>query len=141
MAFKVYNAREEATKASRKARLKQKAELQANLLERHTQALVAALRLATGQRCVPRSHHQEPASNAVMRATGPANAQTPGSQQSPALVTNIRDIGRVIVSGRLRPRPYRAEVWAPKRPFPPRTPPWNFSPLVKIDGAQTRGPP
>ena len=50
MAFKVYNAREEATKASRKARLKQKAELQANLLERHTQALVAALRPATGQR-------------------------------------------------------------------------------------------
>ena len=50
MAFKVYNTREEAAKASRKARLKQKAELQANLLERHTQALVAALRPATGQR-------------------------------------------------------------------------------------------
>ena len=43
-------AQEEATEASCKARLKQKAELQANLLERHTQALVAALRPATGQR-------------------------------------------------------------------------------------------
>ena len=53
MAFKVYNAREEATKASRKARLKQKAELQVNLLERHTQARVAALQPATGQKVGP----------------------------------------------------------------------------------------
>ena len=50
MAFKVYNAREEAAEASHKARLKQKAKLQANLLERHTQALVAALWPATGQK-------------------------------------------------------------------------------------------
>ncbi|KAJ1073611.1 hypothetical protein K5549_021338, partial [Capra hircus] len=50
MAFKVYNAQEEAAEASRKARLKQKAKLQANPLDRHTQALVAALRPATGQK-------------------------------------------------------------------------------------------
>ena len=53
MAFKVYSAQEEATKASCKARFKQKAELQANLLEKHTQALVAALQLATGQKVGP----------------------------------------------------------------------------------------
>ena len=93
MAFKVYNAREEATKASRKARLKQKAKLQANLLERHTQALVAALRPATGQKVGPQKPPPGPASNVVMRATGPANAQTPGSRQSPALVTNSWDRG------------------------------------------------
>ena len=141
MAFKVYNAQEEATEASHKARLKQKAELQADLLERHTQALVAALRPATDRRLVPRSHRQKPASDAVMRATGPTNAQTPGPRQSHAPVANNQDIGRVIVPGQLRPWPYRAEVWAPKRTFPPHTPPWNFSPLMKIDGAQTQGPP
>ena len=54
MAFKVYNTREEAAEASCKARLKQKAKLQANLLERHTQALIAALRPATDRRWVPR---------------------------------------------------------------------------------------
>ena len=48
MAFKVYNAWEETAEANRKARLKQKAELQASLLNQHTQALVAALRPATG---------------------------------------------------------------------------------------------
>ena len=53
MAFKVYNAQEETTKASCKARLKQKAQLQADLLEKHTQALVAALRPATGQKVGP----------------------------------------------------------------------------------------
>ena len=42
MAFKVYNAREETVEASRKARLKQKADFQASLLNQHTQALVAA---------------------------------------------------------------------------------------------------
>ena len=103
MAFKVYNTREEAAKASRKARLKQKAKLQANPLDRHTQALVAALRPATGQKVGPQKPPPGPASNVVMRATGPANAQTPGSRQSPALVTNSRDIGRVIVPGNLGP--------------------------------------
>lgn len=44
MAFKVYNAREETAEASRKARLKQKAEL----INQQTQALVAALRPAPG---------------------------------------------------------------------------------------------
>ena len=44
MAFKVYNAREETAEASQKARLKQKAEFQAGLLNQQTQALVAALR-------------------------------------------------------------------------------------------------
>ena len=88
MAFKVYNAREEATEASRKARLKQKAELQADLLERHTQARVAALRPATDRRWVPRSHRQKPASDAVMRATGPTNAQTPAPDKAlPSLQT------------------------------------------------------
>ena len=53
MAFKVYNAQEEAAEASHKARLKQKAKLQANPLDRHTQALVAALRPATGQKVGP----------------------------------------------------------------------------------------
>ena len=53
MAFKVYNAQEETTKASCKARLKQKAQLQADLLEKHTQALVAALRAAVGQKVGP----------------------------------------------------------------------------------------
>ena len=48
MAFKVYNAREETAEASRKARLKQKAEFQASLLNQQTQALVAALRPAVG---------------------------------------------------------------------------------------------
>ena len=48
MAFKVYNAREETAEASQKARLKQKAEFQASLLNQQTQALVAALRLAVG---------------------------------------------------------------------------------------------
>lgn len=42
MAFKVYNAREETAEASRKARLKQKAEFQASLLNQQTQVLVAA---------------------------------------------------------------------------------------------------
>ena len=73
--------------------------------------------------------------------SGPANAQSPGPRQSRALVANNGDIGRVTVPRRLRPRPDRAEVWAPKRTFPLHTPPWNFSPLIKIDGAQTRGPP
>ena len=63
MDFKVYHAREEATKASRKARLKQKAKLQANLLERHTQALVAALRPATRQQVGP----QKPPPGACFR--------------------------------------------------------------------------
>ena len=63
MAFKVYNAREEATEASRKARLKQKAKLQANLLERHTPALVAALWPATGQKVGP----QKPPPGACFR--------------------------------------------------------------------------
>ena len=57
MAFKLYNAREEATEANPKAKLKQKAKLQANLqanlLGRHTQALVAALWLATGHKLGP----------------------------------------------------------------------------------------
>nr|XP_042090268.1 uncharacterized protein LOC121816921 isoform X2 [Ovis aries] len=44
MAFKVYHAHEETAEASRKARLKQKAEFQASLLNQQTQALVAALR-------------------------------------------------------------------------------------------------
>ena len=48
MAFKVYHAREETAEASRKARLKQKAEFQAGLLNQQTQALVAALRPAAG---------------------------------------------------------------------------------------------
>ena len=48
MAFKGYNAREETTEASHKARLRQKAELQASLLNHQTQALVAALLPATG---------------------------------------------------------------------------------------------
>ena len=48
MAFKVYHAREETAEASRKARLKQKAEFQASLLNQQTQALVAALRPAAG---------------------------------------------------------------------------------------------
>ena len=43
MAFKVYNTREETAEASRKARLKWKAEFQASLLNQQTQALVAAL--------------------------------------------------------------------------------------------------
>ena len=63
MAFKVYNTREEAAEASRKARLKQKAKLQANLLERHTQALVAALWPATGQKVGP----QKPPPGACFR--------------------------------------------------------------------------
>ena len=44
MAFKVYHAHEETAEASQKARLKQKAEFQAGLLNQQTQALVAALR-------------------------------------------------------------------------------------------------
>ena len=48
MAFKVYNTREETAEASRKARLKQKAEFQASLLNQQTQVLVAALQLAVG---------------------------------------------------------------------------------------------
>ena len=48
MAFKVYNAREETAEASHKARLRQKAELQASLLNQQTQALVASLWPATG---------------------------------------------------------------------------------------------
>ena len=63
MAFKVYNAQEEAAEASHKARLKQKAKLQANPLDRHTQALVAALRPATGQKVGP----QKPPPGACFR--------------------------------------------------------------------------
>ena len=48
MAFKVYNAWEETAEASHKARLRQKAELQASPLNQQTQALVAALQPATG---------------------------------------------------------------------------------------------
>ncbi|XDA91097.1 hypothetical protein R6Z07M_019741 [Ovis aries] len=48
MAFNVYHAREETAEASWKARLKQKAEFQASLLNQQTQALVAALRPAAG---------------------------------------------------------------------------------------------
>ena len=48
MAFKVYHAREETAEASQKARLKQKAEFQASLLNQQTQALVVALRPAAG---------------------------------------------------------------------------------------------
>ena len=141
MAFKVYNTREEAAKASRKARLKQKAELQANLLERHTQALVAALRPATGQKVGPQKPPPEACFKCGHEGHWAHQCPNPGSRQSLALITNSWDIGRLIVPGRLRPRPYWAEVWAPKRTFPPHTPPWNFSPLMKIDGAQTRGPP
>ena len=61
MAFKVYHAREETAEASRKARLKQKAEFQASLLNQQTQALVAALRPAAG------SGHQNPPSGACFK--------------------------------------------------------------------------
>ena len=73
MAFKVYNAREETAEATHKARLRQKAELQASPLNQQTQALVAALPPATGSG--PKKPHRGPASNVAKRDTGPKCVQ------------------------------------------------------------------
>ena len=91
MAFKVYNAREETAEASRKARLKQKAEFQASLLNQQTQALVAALQPAA-------SSAPKPPSGGLLqvqprRTLGQDVPQSAASFQAVPVVQTTRTLG------------------------------------------------
>ena len=115
MAFKVYNAREETAEASQKARLKQKAEFQASLLNQQTQGLVAALRLVVG--LGPQNPPPGPASSAAKKDTGSKCAPICSLLLSHARCANNEDTGLVTVPRPLGPQPLGAgDQSAPGRP-------------------------